>query len=130
MGMFRRKPKHLDQVRGELVEGIGHLRSATAHAMAGAKEKMGPATDRTLVAVGLRKKPRRRWPWVAGTAIAVTAMAGTATVIMWRRANGRAMEEDLYADDTEAARTEDLAYEPSAMERQQRAEAMAGATAD
>lgn len=130
MGMFRRKPKHRDQVRGELVEGISHLRSATAHAAAGAKEKMGPAVGRTLIAVGLRPKPRRRWPWIAGTAIAITAAAGTATVIMWRRSNARAMDEELFADDTESNRAEDLAYEPSAMEPERRAEAMAGATAD
>ncbi|ADD40011.1 hypothetical protein [Stackebrandtia nassauensis] len=130
MGMFRRKPKHRDQIRGELVEGIGHLRTATAHAAAGAKEKMGPAMDRTLVAVGLRKKSRRRWPWIAGTVVAVTAAAGTATVIMWRRSNAKAMDEDLFADDTESARADDLAYEPPTMEKEERARTMAGATAD
>lgn len=130
MGMFRRKPNHGDQVRGELFEGIGHLRNATAHAAAGAREKVGPTVDKTLIAVGLRKKPRRRWPWIAGTAIAITAAAGTATVIMWRRNNARALDEDLFADEGDSMRTEDLAHEPSAMERERRAEAMAGATAD
>ena len=127
MSMFRRKSRHSDQMRGELAEGIDHLRSATAHAAAGAKERMGPAVDNALVAVGLRKRPRRRWPWVAGTAIAITAAAGTAGVIMWRRNNARAIDEELFADEPEPP-AEDLTYPPPSMETHSRT--MAGATAD
>lgn len=125
--MFRRKQGHRDQMKGELVEGIGHLRSATSHAAAEAKERMAPAVDNALVAVGLRRKRRRRWPWVAGTVVAVTAAAGTAGVIMWRRNNARAIDEELFADEPEPT-ADDLTYQPPTMETRDRT--MAGASAD
>ena len=125
--MFRRKSKHSDQVRDELAEGIGHLRAATAHAAAGAKQRMAPAVDNALVTVGLRKKSRRRWPWIAGTAVVVTAAAGAAGVLIWRRNNANIIDEELFADEPEPP-VENIGYQTPAMETHTRT--MAGASVD
>ncbi|HZE37866.1 MAG TPA: hypothetical protein VE172_03565 [Stackebrandtia sp.] len=103
MSLLRRKSKHREQVKGELAKGIGHLRSATAYAADGARERLTPALDSALVRVGLRKKRRRRWPWVAGSIVVITAAAGTAGVIMMRRsAATTADDEHLFAEDSPA----------------------------
>ncbi|MGH8793471.1 MAG: hypothetical protein ACRDXX_12615 [Stackebrandtia sp.] len=68
---------------------------------------MGPHVDRALTAVGLRKRPRRRWPWIAASAIAVTAAASAAAVLLLRR-NAKMHEEESLEEDT---RPEDRTYE-------------------
>lgn len=80
------------------MQGLEHLRSATAQAAEGAAERVSPHVDQALTVVGLRKR-RRRWPWVAGAAAAVGAVAGAAGVLMWRRnAQLNAIEEELLDD--------------------------------
>ncbi|CAM3221936.1 hypothetical protein [Stackebrandtia soli] len=72
------------RIRGELVEGFGHLRAAGTHAAAGAKEKIAPGINNALTAVGLRKRRRSRWPWIAA-AVAVATAAGVTSAVLWRR---------------------------------------------
>ncbi|MFD0557702.1 hypothetical protein FB566_2988 [Stackebrandtia endophytica] len=97
----RRKPKNRAQlIRGELAEGFGHFRSATSHAANGAAERIAPRIDSALTIVGLRKKRRARWPWVAG-AVAAGAAAGVAGAILLRRK--REPIDDLFADDPRTA---------------------------
>jgi hypothetical protein len=88
---LRRKPtSRVRQIRGELAEGFGHLKSATNNAAEGVAHRAAPHVDNALVAVGWRKRPRSRWPWIAG-AIAVGTAVGVSAAML-RRNNRRAEE--------------------------------------
>ncbi|GAA4912899.1 hypothetical protein [Stackebrandtia albiflava] len=71
---------------------------------------MAPRIDSALTIVGLRKKRRARWPWVAG-AVAAGAAAAAAGLMLMRRGNER--EDDLFADDP---RAEGLTYPEATVE--------------
>lgn len=119
----RRRPKsRVKRIRGELLTSFAHLRSATACAAEGVAEKAAPHVNTALTVVGLRKRPRRRWPWVVGTIAAGTAV-GVAGAMLWRRNNS--IEREMFREDL---RAEELKFEPSGMGT--RVDQMAGATAD
>ena len=117
----RRRKNRAKQARNELLTGLGHLRSATAHAAQGVAESAAPRVDSALVAVGLRKRKPRRWPWVVGTVAAGTAV-GIAGALLWRRNN--TVDTDPFRD---RPQTEELKFEPSP--REPRVDQMAGAAA-
>lgn len=84
-------------VRSELGQSFGHFRTAATHAAQGAAEKIAPRVDSAMIAVGLRKRPKRRvWPWIA-TAIGIGAAAGVTVVALVKRRQGQ--WEDYTATD-------------------------------
>lgn len=104
----RRTPRsRSQQIRGELAEGIGHFKTATSHAANGAAERIAPRIDNALTVVGLRKRQRARWPWIAGAVVAGAAV-GAAAMMMMRR--GKKPVDDLFEDDP---RAEGLGYPES-----------------
>lgn len=114
----RRKPKkRADQIRGDLRQGFDHLKSATITAGEGMASKAGPRVDNALTKVGLRKRPKRRWPWVAG-AITLGTAVGVGGALMWRRnCQGTASDEMHGENRASQDRTrDDLQFEKSTLD--------------
>ncbi|MGH8881454.1 MAG: hypothetical protein ACRD0P_29575 [Stackebrandtia sp.] len=121
--LHRKRKSPVRKIRGELATGLGHFKSASGYAAEGMARSAAPRIDSALVAVGLRKRRRRRWPWVVGTVAAGTAV-GVVGAMLWRRNNRSA--PDMYRNDGPHA--DRFKFEPSPMES--RVDHMAGASID
>ena len=123
MGFFSRQSSPAQEFRDNLSRGAGYLRCAggaaarqTADSVSKARDVAGPRLDNALVVVGVKKKPRKKWPWAVG-AVAAGVAIGAAGGYLWYRSRNEQMNEQLLVE--ELLDDDDLDFNPERNESEE-----------
>ncbi|QSB05395.1 hypothetical protein [Natronoglycomyces albus] len=121
MGFISRQSSPAQEFRENLSRGVGHLRCAggaaarqTADSVSRAREVARPKLDNALVVVGVKKKPRKKWPWAVG-AIATGVVIGAAGGYLWYRSRNEQLCEQLLVEEL-LDNDDDLDFNPEQVE--------------